>query len=50
MYLGDTLSRAYPEHPVPLSHPQSEFGYAAMEVLHLMEHFPISSKLLKQFK
>ena len=47
MYLGNTLSRAYLEHPVPLSHPQSEFCHAAMEVLHLTEHFPISYKPLR---
>ena len=38
-YLGDTFSRAYPEHPVTLSRPQSEFCHAAMEVLDLTEHF-----------
>ena len=50
MYLGDTLSRAYLEHPVLQSRPQSEFYHAVMKVLELTEHFPILSKLRKQIQ
>ena len=46
MYLADALSRAYPEHSIPSSVPQSEFCHA-MEVLELAEHLPISTKRLK---
>ena len=40
MYLMYALSRAFPDHSVPLSQSQSEFCYA-MEALDLTEHLPI---------
>lgn len=49
MYLADALSRAYPEHSIPLSVPQSEFCHA-MEVLELAEYLPISTKRLQQIQ
>ena len=49
MYLVDALSRAFPDHSVPLSQLQSEFCHA-VEALDLMEHLPISSNWLKQIQ